>query len=167
MKIKNNVDISIVILCFRSNESIIPFIGKVKSELTVGNISNYELILVANYFENDSDKTPKIVKALARNDDRIKVISEKKGGMMDNYIEEIGQSPIRYKELNGWSLNQYRELWNRFDTKFKRIKYIEWSWLQNLDLVRQYPECFRGRVDHFDDLFVQSIRVLFQKAPIV
>ena len=87
-------------------------------------------------------------------------------GMMDNYIEEIGQSPIRYKELNGWSLNQYRELWNRFDTKFKRIKYREWSWLKNLDLVRQYPECFRGRVDNIDDLFLSTIQTLLQKVNI-
>ena len=87
-------------------------------------------------------------------------------GMMDNYIEEIGQSPIRYKELNGWSLNQYRELWNRFDTKFKRRKYREWSWLKNLDLVRQYPECFRGRVDNIDDLFLSTIQTLLQKVNI-
>jgi ubiquinone/menaquinone biosynthesis C-methylase UbiE len=87
-------------------------------------------------------------------------------GMMDNYIEEIGQSPIRYKELNGWSLNQYRELWNRFDTKFKRIKYREWSWLKNLDLIRQYPECFRGRVDNIDDLFLSTIQTLLQKVNI-
>ena len=75
-------DISIVILCYRSNETIIPFIAKVKSELANGNISNYELVLVANYFENDSDKTPMIVKELESNDERIKVVTEKKMGML-------------------------------------------------------------------------------------
>ena len=59
-------DISIVILCYRSNESIIPFINKVKSEIAKANISNYELVLVANYFENDGDETPNIVKKLEK-----------------------------------------------------------------------------------------------------
>jgi len=75
-------EISIVILCYRSNESIISFIEKVKSELAKANISNFELVLVANYFENDGDKTPNIVKKLERNDNRIKVVSEIKMGMM-------------------------------------------------------------------------------------
>ncbi len=88
-------------------------------------------------------------------------------GMMDDYVEESGQYPIRYDELNGWSLNQYRELWNRFGTRFTRVKYREWSTLNSLDLVQQFPECFRGRVDHLDDLFVTSIRALFQRVPIV
>ena len=87
--------------------------------------------------------------------------------MLDDFVEESGQYPIRYNELNGWSLNQYRELWDRFGTRFKRVQYREWSTLNSLDLVQQFPECFRGRIDHIDDLYVTSIRALFQKEPIV
>jgi polyisoprenyl-phosphate glycosyltransferase len=79
---KNKIEISIVILCYRSNEQIIQFIEKIKSELEKGRIGKYELILVANYFENSGDRTPSIVKKLENNDKRIKVISEKKMGMM-------------------------------------------------------------------------------------
>ena len=84
-------------------------------------------------------------------------------GMLDDYVEESGQYPIRYDELNGWSLNQYRKLWIRFGMQFKRVKYREWSILKSLDLVRKYSKCFRGRVDHIDDLYVSSIQALFQK----
>jgi len=83
--------------------------------------------------------------------------------MIDNYVETIGQDPIRYNELNGWSLNQYRELWSQFDRKLKLKKYREWSWLKNLDLVCQYPECFRGRIDNLDELFIATIQGLFKK----
>ena len=83
-------------------------------------------------------------------------------GMLDDFVEESGQYPIRYNELNGWSLNQYRELWDRFGTRFKPMQYREWSTLNSLDLVQQFLECFRGRID---DLYVASIRALFQKVP--
>ena len=73
--------LSIIILCYRSNERIIPFAEEVKNiglELT----NNLEIILVGNYLEGTKDTTQKIVESLAKNDDIFKAICKPKKGMM-------------------------------------------------------------------------------------
>jgi len=54
-------DLSIVILCYRNGESTIPFVQSVIGELRKGKITNYELVLVANYLEGMADSTPEVV----------------------------------------------------------------------------------------------------------
>ncbi len=78
----NPVSLSIVILCYRSEESIIGFVRQVEDELRSENLHSYELVLVANYFKVNSDKTPVIVRKMASENPRIlPVIMEKQGGM--------------------------------------------------------------------------------------
>jgi len=75
--------LSVVILCYRSEESIIPFVQEVIEELGAGNISNYELILVANYHAGTLDRTPEIVTTLAESNSKlVPIIYEKNKGMM-------------------------------------------------------------------------------------
>ena len=45
----NKPSLSIVILCYRSEEGIIGFIRAVEDELRIEGLEDYELVLVANY----------------------------------------------------------------------------------------------------------------------
>lgn len=76
-------DISVVILCYRAQEFAPVFVAQVK-ELLEKNHLSFELVLVANYRleDRDSDRTPEVVRGLARGDSRIKVIAKEKQGMM-------------------------------------------------------------------------------------
>jgi glycosyltransferase involved in cell wall biosynthesis len=75
-------DLSIVILCYRNGESTIPFVQSVIGELRKGKITNYELVLVANYLEGIDDSTPEVVQRLADTNPSIVPVIHKKEGMM-------------------------------------------------------------------------------------
>ena len=75
-------DLSIVILCYRNGESTIPFVQSVIGELRKGKITNYELVLVANYLEGMADSTPEVVQRLADTNPNIVPVIRKKEGMM-------------------------------------------------------------------------------------
>ena len=73
--------LSLIILCFRSEESVIPFVEdalKIVKELT----DDYELVLVGNYLEGSSDKTREIVVDLEERYDKVFSIAKPKEGMM-------------------------------------------------------------------------------------
>jgi glycosyltransferase involved in cell wall biosynthesis len=74
-------ELSVVVLCYRSEYSIIPFIEKVKK--TVEKLTdNFEIILVANFIENSDDKTATIVQEIADKESVYKPICKPKKGMM-------------------------------------------------------------------------------------
>ena len=78
---EKNPELSVVVLCYRSEYSIIPFIEKVKE--TVEKLTdNFEIILVANFIENSNDKTATIVQEIANKDAVYKPICKPKEGMM-------------------------------------------------------------------------------------
>lgn len=73
--------LSVVILCYRSEGSIIGFVHdtlEVVRKLT----SDYEVILVANYVEGTDDKTIDYAKQLEQEDNRIFTLAKPKKGMM-------------------------------------------------------------------------------------
>ena len=78
-----SADISVVILCYKAASSISGFVGDVRKLLEEHGLS-YELVLVANYnaHEQETDQTPRVVKALAERDPHILVVSRAKEGMM-------------------------------------------------------------------------------------
>lgn len=77
-------ELSVVILCYRSENSAFDFVQKVKNVLELNKIINYELVLVGNYQPNTNDETPEVIKKIvADNSNIIAVTLEKpKGGMM-------------------------------------------------------------------------------------
>jgi glycosyltransferase involved in cell wall biosynthesis len=77
-----NPELSIVILCYRNGESTIPFTQAVIGELRKEKITNYELVLVANYLEGLVDSTPEVVQQLANTNPNIVPVIHKKKGMM-------------------------------------------------------------------------------------
>jgi glycosyltransferase involved in cell wall biosynthesis len=80
---ENRPDISIVILCYRSEAFAPIFIGEVKKSMDQSGL-NYELVLVANFFSNTEkiDRTVEIVTELAKHDPKLLVVAKEKQGMM-------------------------------------------------------------------------------------
>jgi glycosyltransferase involved in cell wall biosynthesis len=58
-------ELSVVVLCYRSEDSIVEFVNQLESEMLNEKI-NFELILVANFDEYEKDNTPEIVAGLAK-----------------------------------------------------------------------------------------------------
>jgi glycosyltransferase involved in cell wall biosynthesis len=72
---------SLVVLCYRSGRSIIPFVERLQRTLSCCNFS-WELVLVGNYIEGTDDETPQIVKKIAESSDNIRTVIRPKQGMM-------------------------------------------------------------------------------------
>lgn len=77
----NNIELSVVVLCYRSEEDIIPFVEQLKSILPTLT-DKFEIVLVGNYFPDTEDRTKEIVENLAKEDSHIKAIAKPKKGMM-------------------------------------------------------------------------------------
>ena len=60
-----NIRFSLVVLCYRSEDSIVPIVEKLHQMRSYYKFP-YELVLVGNYFEGSSDRTPQVVTELAR-----------------------------------------------------------------------------------------------------
>jgi len=79
-KLKDRPELSVVVLCYKSGKTIIPYLEQMERELKDGGMDNYELVLVGNYLPSSDDKTPEIIRELARKNPKIlPVIIEKKG----------------------------------------------------------------------------------------
>lgn len=75
-------DLSVVILCYRSEEHLIEYVGQVTKLLSKEKI-DFELVLVANFDEHGPpDRTPQIVKQFAAGDNRCVYAANLKKGMM-------------------------------------------------------------------------------------
>lgn len=82
VKTKERPELSVVVLGYRSNERIIPYLTQMERELQKGGIENYELVLVGNYFPGTDDKTPEIIREMAPKNPRITPVILEKMGMM-------------------------------------------------------------------------------------
>ncbi len=74
-------DLSVVLLCYRSENALIPHVEELKTHLLELNIT-WEIILVGNYDIGSNDKTPEIVRDLANQDSRLIALTKIKEGMM-------------------------------------------------------------------------------------
>jgi len=72
---------SLVVLCYRSQESIIARVEQLTQMFSFFNFS-YEMILVGNYQEGSDDRTPRIVKDLAGRVPHVRAVVLPKQGMM-------------------------------------------------------------------------------------
>ena len=72
---------SLVVLCYRSGQTIIPFVERLQRTLSRCNFS-WELVLVGNYIEGSDDETPQVVKKLAEQSPNIRTVIRPKQGMM-------------------------------------------------------------------------------------
>ena len=73
---------SIVVLCYGSGELIRDFVEATIGVLLENDIRDYQLVLVGNYLESCTDRTPEIVKECEKGNPRILSVVKKKDGMM-------------------------------------------------------------------------------------
>lgn len=67
--------------------------------------------------------------------------------------------------MNEWLLGQYRQLWQDVSPYIKPVFYYEERTADYVELIEQYPSCFKSKSTLFDDFLVSYIEVLFQKNP--
>ena len=79
---KPGPEYSIVVLCYGSGDLIPEFVEATIDVLLKSQILDYQLVLVGNYLENQTDQTAEIVKELEKGNPRIRSIAKKKDGMM-------------------------------------------------------------------------------------
>jgi glycosyltransferase involved in cell wall biosynthesis len=77
----DGIEFSLVVLCYRSEEGIVPVVEKLHEMLSFYKF-RYELLLVGNYLEGSSDGTPGIVTELARRIPNTRAVVFPKRGMM-------------------------------------------------------------------------------------
>lgn len=79
----SDVDISVIVLCYQAQEFVPVFVRRMKEVLERKGLS-YGLVLVANYHPHlrPPDRTPEIVRQLARNDPTVTIVARPKEGMM-------------------------------------------------------------------------------------
>ncbi len=74
-------ELSVVVLCYRTGEYARQFVDQLSDELQSSCV-DYELILVGNFLPGSDDKTPEIIKEIARGDARCRAVAREKRGMM-------------------------------------------------------------------------------------
>lgn len=79
--IREDVAISVVVLCYHSGQSIIYLFDELEEILKQHNL-DYEIILVANDFADSKDETMRIVRRITDSNPRVIAITEIKKGMM-------------------------------------------------------------------------------------
>lgn len=67
------------------------------------------------------------------------------------------------KGLNGWSIEQYRKLWEELKSIATVEQYFENPTYKNLEIVEKYPQCFKNKFESVDNLLVTQIQILFRK----
>jgi len=78
---QKDIEFSMAVLCYRAEESVIPFVERVHSALSFFHF-DWEIILVANYWPHIPDCTPEVVRSLCERMANTRYIAEpKQGGM--------------------------------------------------------------------------------------
>jgi len=77
----SNPHFSLVVLCYRSGQNIIPFVERLQRTLSRCNFS-WELVLVGNYIAGSDDETPQVISKLAERSSNIRTVIRPKEGMM-------------------------------------------------------------------------------------
>jgi glycosyltransferase involved in cell wall biosynthesis len=79
--VTNAPDLSVIVLCYRAGETIHQVLDPLRTLLGKSEAS-WEMVLVANFWENNDDPTPPIVRRYAQEHDRARIVSEPKCGAM-------------------------------------------------------------------------------------
>jgi len=83
--------------------------------------------------------------------------------LLQQFANAKGLSAMPFPDVNGWTLEDFRKLWNQYSHILKRTMYYERLNVSHLDLIMKYPSCFKSKNKYFDNFIVSSIEVLFKK----
>ena len=75
------LELSAVVLCYRAEESVRRVVEPLTEELRRSGIS-HELVLVANHRPEEDDRTPAVVRELARGREEVRTLTLEKQGAM-------------------------------------------------------------------------------------
>lgn len=78
---QKDIEFSMAVLCYRAEESVIPFVENLHSILSFFHF-NWEIVLVANYWPHIPDRTPEVVRSLCKRMPHTRYIAEAKQGAM-------------------------------------------------------------------------------------
>ena len=78
---QKDIEFSMAVLCYREEESVIPFVENLHSILSFFHF-NWEIVLVANYWPHLPDRTPDVVRSLCERMPHTRYIAEPKQGAM-------------------------------------------------------------------------------------
>jgi SAM-dependent methyltransferase len=82
---------------------------------------------------------------------------------INDFALQNGLTPIDFSHVNGWSIQEYRELWKKYSHVLQRVRYKESVDLTHLDLIDKYPSCFRSKSDYFENFIVSNVSILCRK----
>ena len=82
---------------------------------------------------------------------------------MNQYCRDKGYDEIDPRHVNGWSLEQYRKLWEWSGKSLDRIRYSERSSAGHVDLIQRYASCFSSRSTSPLDFLIDEINIVFRK----
>ncbi len=82
---------------------------------------------------------------------------------LDDYCKLNNLDPINYKQLNYWTAEMFRKLWNSYEGKFEKISYSEIPDYTALNLIKKFPSCFKSKSITFDDLVISGMECFFKK----
>jgi glycosyltransferase involved in cell wall biosynthesis len=146
------MEFSIAVLCYRAEEEIIPFVENLHKIMSLFRFE-WELILVANFWQASNDRTPEICQQLAARLPYVRVLAEPKQGAMGwdmrrgleacrgKYIGVIdgdGQFPVeaifscfaKIKSDDFDVVKTYRV--QRHDSPYRKLISIVYNWLFHL-----------------------------------
>jgi SAM-dependent methyltransferase len=83
--------------------------------------------------------------------------------VLNDFVNTRQLGIIDYGQLNGWTLDDYRNLWDKYSGNLKRISYKEIRYYADIDLIMKYPSCFKSKTKNFDNYIVSAIEVMFRK----
>ena len=78
---QKDIEFSMAVLCYREEESVIPFVENLHSILSFFHF-NWEIVLVANYWPHIPDRTPDVARSLCERMPHTRYIAEPKQGAM-------------------------------------------------------------------------------------
>lgn len=71
-------ELSIILLCYKSEAFVIEYLRDLQNSIKNGLIYDYEIILVGNYVDATSDKTPEIIRSLADKNSNVSALTLQK-----------------------------------------------------------------------------------------
>lgn len=83
--------------------------------------------------------------------------------LLNDFTTQNGLTVIDFNHVNGWSLEDYENLWRKNNNRLKIVKYEKYYNLKHLNLIREYTSCFKSKSNSFNDFIVSTIEILFHK----
>lgn len=82
--------------------------------------------------------------------------------VLEQFTQENGLGDIPFESVNGWTLQQYREVWAQASNLVEVVSYLEVLDAHGIELIEQHPSCFRSKTGDFKSLLVGTIIALFR-----